>query len=57
MPHYPHWLLLHNMKEQLLHKDVPLTTLYMQESEGLVIMGNCDDVEYSWGSGRFLQEA
>jgi hypothetical protein len=50
-------LILRNMKEQMIHKDVPITSLYMQEAEGLVIMGNCDDVEYSWGSGRFLQEA
>ena len=57
MPHYPHWTVLCNMKEQLTHKDVPLTSLYMQESEGLVIMNNQDDVEYSWGSGRFFQNA
>lgn len=57
MPYYPHWILLRAIKEELISKDVPLTSVYMQESETLVIVGNCDDVEHSFGSGRFLLEA
>lgn len=48
-----HISVMFDVRNHAINKDVSLTAIHMQESEGQIIFGNSDDVEWSWTNTRF----